>query len=120
LERDTGQGHAARGFRCRKDPQFLAASCSLNKPARIRARLMVMTVCLLVSAALEDRLRTALTEPDATVPHQTGQPVQNPTARWVFHDLVGIQVLRIPGPWDAIVVNLTERHQRLLQLLGKP
>jgi hypothetical protein len=46
--------------------------------------------------------------------------VQNPTARWVFHDFVGMHVLRIPGPWDSIVLNLTEVHQRLLQLLGKP
>jgi hypothetical protein len=28
-------------------------------------------------------------------------------------------VLRIPGQWDPLVVNLTEQHQSLLQLLGK-
>jgi hypothetical protein len=65
-------------------------------------------------------MRTALKAQDATFPHQQGQPVQNPTARWVFHDVVGIHVLRIPGPWDSIVLNLTEGHQRLLQWLGKP
>jgi transposase len=90
------------------------------KPERIMALLMVMTVCLLVYAALEYRIRTALKEQDATFPNQKGQPVQNPTARWVFHDFVGIHVLRIPGQWDSIVLNLTEVHQRLLQLLGKP
>jgi hypothetical protein len=42
--------------------------------------------------------------------------VQNPTARWVFHDVVGIHLLRIPQQWP-IVVNLTEEHQHLLQLL---
>jgi hypothetical protein len=65
-------------------------------------------------------MRTALKEQNATFPHQQGQPVQNPTARWVFHDFVGIHVLRIPGPWDSIVLNRTAVHQRLLQLLGKP
>ena len=120
LESSKGQGHAERGFRCLKDPQFLASSFSLKTPERIMALLMVMTVCLLVYAALEYRLRTALKAQDATFPHQKGQPVQNPTARWVFHDFVGIHVLRIPGQWDSIVLNLTEGHQRLLQLLGKP
>ena len=83
------------------------------------ALLMVMTVCLLVYAALEYRIRQVLQDHDATFPNQQGQPVQNPTARWVFHDFVGIHVLRIPGPWDPLVVNLTEPHQSLLQLLGK-
>lgn len=80
---------------------------------------MVMTVGLLVYAALEYRIRQVLQDHDATVPNQQGKPVQNPTARWVFHYFVGIHVLRIPGPWDPLVVNLTEQHQRLLQLLGK-
>jgi transposase len=120
LESYKGQGHAERGFRFLKDPQFLASSFYLKKPERIMALLMVMTVCLLVYAALEYRIRTALKEQDATFPNQKGQPVQNPTARWVFHYFVGMHVLRIPGQWDSIVLNLTEVHQRLLQLLGKP
>jgi transposase len=48
-----GQKHAARGFRFLKDPRFLAASLYLKTPERIMALLMVMTVCLLVYAALE-------------------------------------------------------------------
>jgi hypothetical protein len=51
LASDTGQGPAARGLRCRTEPQLLAASCSRQKPARLRALLMVMPVCRLVSAA---------------------------------------------------------------------
>jgi transposase len=46
---------------------------------------MVMTVCLLVYAALEYRIRTALKEHAATFPDQKGKRIQNPTARWVFH-----------------------------------
>jgi len=53
LEGDTGQMHAERGFRFLKDPSFLASSLYLKKPARIMALLMVMTVCVLVYAALE-------------------------------------------------------------------
>ena len=84
------------------------------------ALLLVMTVCLLVYAALASRMRPALQAHEATLPEQTGNPVQTPTARWVFHYFGGIHVLRIPGQWDSIVVNLTEEHQSLLRLLGKP
>jgi transposase len=114
-----GQAHVERGFRFLKDPRFMAASLYLKKPERIMALLMVMTVCLLVYAALEYRIRKALQDHGATFPNQKGQPVQNPTARWVFQYFVGIHVLLIPGQWP-VVLNLTEEHQQLLKLLGKP
>ena len=118
LDGYKGQAQAERGFRFLKDPQFLASSLYLKKPERIMALLMVMTVCLLVYAALEYRIRTALKEHGATFPDQKGKRIQNPTARWVFHSFVGIHVLRIPGQ-PYIVLNLTEEHLHLLQLLGK-
>ena len=80
----NGPQHAERGFRFLKDPQFLAASLYLKKPERIMALFMVMTVCLLVYAALEYRIRTALKEQEATLPNQKGQRIPNPTARWVL------------------------------------
>jgi transposase len=112
-----GQAQAERGFRFLKDPQFLASTLYLKKPERIMALLMVMTVCLLVYAALEYRIRTTLKAHEAIFPDQKGKPIQNPTARWVFHYFVGMHVLYVPqqGP---IVLNLTEEHQHLLQLLG--
>jgi transposase len=112
-----GQAQAERGFRFLKDPQFLASSLYLKKPERIMALLMVMTLCLLVYAALEYRIRTALKEHEATFPDQKGKRIQNPTARWVFHYFVGIHVLYLPQQWP-IVLNLTAEHQHLLQLLG--
>ncbi len=114
-----GQGHAERGFRFLKDPQFFASSFYLKKPERIMALLMVMTVCLLVYAALEYRIRQALKVHQTTFPDQKGKPVQNPTARWVFHYFVGIHLLSVSGQWP-LVLNLTEEHCNLLKLLGKP
>jgi transposase len=114
-----GQVQAERGFRFWKDPHVLASSLYLKKPARIMALFMVMTVCLLVYAALESRIRQALQEHEATFPNHKGQRVQPPTARWVFHDFVGIHLRCMPGQWP-LVLNLTEEHQHLLQLLGKP
>ena len=113
-----GQSAAERGFRFLKDPRFLASSLYLKKPERIMALLMVMTVCLLVYAAIEYRIRQALRGQQEPFPDQKGQPVQTPTARWVFHYFVGIHVL-YPPQQGPIVVNLTEEHQHLLQLLGK-
>jgi transposase len=119
LQSYKGQARSERGFRFLKDPQFLASSLYLKKPERIMALLMVMTVCLLVYAALEYRIRKALKDHDATFPNQKGKPLQNPTARWVFHCFVGIHLLLMPGQWP-LVLNLTEEHQKLLRLLGKP
>jgi transposase len=118
LDGYKGQAQAERGFRFLKDPQFLASSLYLKKPERIMALLMVITVCLLVYAALEYRIRTTLKEYAATFPDQKGKRIQNPTARWVFHYFVGIHVLYIPGQ-GLMMLNLTDEHQHLLQLLGK-
>ena len=119
LASDKGQVSAERGFRFLKDPQFFAASLYLKKPERIMALLMVMTVCLLVYAALEYRIRHTLKNHHATFPDQQGKRVQHPTARWVFHYFVGIHLRSVSGQWP-LVLNLTEEHGNLLKLLGKP
>jgi transposase len=119
LDAYKAQTHVERGFRFLKNPEFLASALYLKKPERIMALLMVMTVCLLVYAALEYRIRQALQGHDATFPNQQGKRVQNPTARWVFHYFVGIHLLIAPGQWP-IVLNLTDEHRNLLRLLGKP
>jgi transposase len=102
----------------RDTTQFLASSLYLKKPERVMALLMVMTICLLVYAALEYRIRHALKANEATFPDQKGKRIQHPTARWVFHYFVGIHVLFILGQ-GLMILNLTDEHQRLLQLLGK-
>jgi hypothetical protein len=119
LDGYKGQGHAERGFRFLKDPHVLASSLYLKKPARIMALLMVMTVCLLVYAALEYRIRQALKDHAATFPDQQGKRIHNPTARWVLQYFVGIHWLCQAGQWP-IVLNLTAEHQHLLRLLGQP
>jgi transposase len=112
-----GQSVPERGFRFLKDPQFLASSLYLKKPERIMALLMVMTVCLLVYAALAYRLRQVLREQDATFPDQKGRPTQHPTARGVFHVFVGMHVLL--GATDKpLILNLQEPHLRLLKVMG--
>ena len=77
----------------------------LKKPERMMALLMVLTGWGLVSAAVEDRLRTVLKDNEATLPDQKGNRLQRPTARGVCHSFVGMHVLRLPGP-PYIVLNL--------------
>jgi hypothetical protein len=110
LEEYTGPQHVERSVRFLRDPRLLASSLYLNKPDRIMALLMVMTVCLPGYAALEYRLRTALKTYQATFPNQTGHPIQNPMARWVFQYFVGIHLLCLPGE-GPLVLNLTDEHQ---------
>ena len=120
LEGYKRQGHAERGFRFLKDPRFLASSLYLKKPQRIMALLMVMTVCLLVYAALEYRIRE---RPEGPRPppfltkraprYRIRQRGGSFTILWEFN------VFFIPGQWP-LVLNLTEEHQQLLKLLGKP
>jgi hypothetical protein len=119
LEGYNGQKHAERGVRFLKDPLFLASSRYLKNPQRLMALLMVMTVCLLVDAALEYRIRRALKARQATFPDQTGPPIQNPTARWVFQYFVGSHLRLMPGAWP-LVLNLTATPEYLLRLLGQP
>ena len=112
------QQKVERGFRFLKDPMFMASTLFLKSRKRIMALMMVMTLCLLVYAALEHRIRGTLGMNNETFPDQKGKPVPNPTARWVFHFFSGIHLLTIKGV-QQIVLNLNEHHLRLLKLLGR-
>ena len=112
------QQKVERGFRFLKDPLFMASTLYLKSPKRIMALMMVMALCLLVYAALEYRIRQALTAHDQTFPNQKGEPVRNASARWVFQFFAGIHVLVI-AQLQVLVLNLNEHHRRLLALLGE-
>jgi len=112
------QQKVERGFRFLKDPMFLASSVFLKSPKRIMALTMVMTVCLLVYAALEHRIRKGLDENDESFPNQTGKLIKKPTLRWVFNYFQNIQVLYINQKKTAIL-NLNNEHQKVLKVLGR-
>lgn len=77
---------------------------------------MVITVCLLVYAALEYRIQQALRAHQTTLPDQERQPIHNFMARLVSQSFVGIRLLLMPGPWPC-VLNLTKTNAHLLRLL---
>ena len=111
------QQKVERGFRFLKDPMFMASTLFLKSPERITALMMVMTLCLMVYAALEHRIREALKENNETFPDQKGKLIANPTARWVFQFFSGIHVLIIEN-LNEIVLNINNFHLALLNMLG--
>jgi transposase len=85
------------------------------------ALLMVMTVCLLVYAGLEYRIRQTLAEHEESVPDQKGKPTRRPTAKWVFELFMDVHLLTITTEEKTIstfVLNLREELGRLLELMG--
>lgn len=117
LELYRGQHRVERGFRFLKDPQFLADSLFLKKPERIEALLMIMTLCLLVYAALEYRIRKGLKETGQTFPNQNKRPITNPTTRWIFYCFMGIDLVYISDQPPQIA-QLKPQHLQILHLLG--
>jgi transposase len=109
-----------RGFRFLKDPMFLASTLYLKRVERVMALLMVMTVCLLVYAALEYRIRQTLAEHGESVPDQKGKPTRRATAKWVFELFMDVHLLTIATEKTIrmLVLNLREELKRLLKLMG--
>ena len=118
LREYKGQQKVEGGFRFLKDPMFLASTIFLKKVSRVMALLMIMTVCLLVYAALEYRVRLVLQQQQVTVPDQKGKGTSLPTARWVFELMTDVHLLLIQGQERVVTLNLRYEVRRLLVLLG--
>ncbi len=116
-----GQGVGPeRGFRFLKDLLFFADSLFLKSPQGIIALITVMGLALLGYALAEHQLRQRLQETGETILHQVGKRIRCPTLRRIFQRLAGIDVLVIHGlqSVERRVLNLSERHQHILRLLG--
>ena len=99
----------------------MASTLYLNSPKRIEALMMVMTLSLLIYAALEHRIREALQSEGATFQDQKGRATQRPTVRWVFQYFTGIHLLQINEAeyTQYLVLNLREVQMSLLRCLGE-
>lgn len=117
IDKYKNQQKVERGFRFLKDPLFMASTLFLESPKRIMALTMIMTLCLLLYAALEYKIRQALKKSSQTFPNQKGKMIANPTARWVFQFFTGIHVLLVKES-QAIVLNMNQHHLLIVSLLG--
>ena len=97
---------------------FLANTIFLKKTERIIALMMVMTLCLLVYAAIEHRIRKTLVTNNISVPDQKGKPTQNPTAKWLFQLFLDVHVLTIVAANQRLTLNLSPELITLLFALG--
>ncbi|MEM9885798.1 MAG: IS1634 family transposase [Bacteroidota bacterium] len=111
------QSSTERGFRFLKDPNIVASSLFVQKPQRMMAMVMIMTLCLLVYSALEFKTRFLLKQQDLTFDNQIGKPVQNPSMKWIFESFEGIHVLYQYNQMP-LVLNLEPQHKLILDLLG--
>ena len=110
-----------RGFRFLKDPYFFASSFFLKKPSRIMGLLMIMTLSLLVYSIAQRHLRQQLLEQNETLPNQIKQPVQNPTMRWIFQLLEGIDVIyvRSNGGLHKQLTGISELREKILRFFSE-
>lgn len=118
LESYQGQNRVERGFRFLKDPFFMLNTIFLKKVERVMAVMMVMTLCLVVYAALEYRIRQTLQENQLTIPDQKGRPTAKPTARWVFQLFMDVVLLTISHPHDPPQTQCLNLKPALLPLLS--
>ena len=111
------------GFRFLKNPEFIADTFFLKSPKRIGALMMIMTLCLLVYAVAQHRLRQKLRATNDTLPNQLGKPFQKPTLRWIFQLMEGIAVVRFFDDartrLHTIVTNLDDLRRKIIRLFGK-
>ena len=111
-----------RGFRFLKDPQFFVSSFFLKKPARIMALLMIMTLSLLVYSVAQKHLREQLSEKNETLPNQIDKPIKNPTLRWIFQLMEGVDVIyiRVKNVIQKKIMGMTELRQKIILFLFEP
>lgn len=107
-----------RGFRFLKDPMFYAESLYLNKPERIMALIMVMTLSLLIYSLAEMRVRRALSESNEHIWNQKNKPTQRPTIRWVCMIFEDVLLLYHENGIKIEPMNIREEHERVLECLG--
>ena len=118
-----GQQSVERGFRFLKDPWFMVDSIFLKSPKRIEALMMVMTLCLLVYNIAQYQLRRTLVEKELSMPNQLGKPVQNPTMRWIFQCMEGIDIVIFRDEDERtarkMVTNLSSLRKKIILLFGE-
>ena len=118
VENYKNQSSVERAFRFLKDPNIVASSLFVQKPERMIAIIMIMTLCLLVYSSLEYVTRICLQKENLSFPNQQGKLIQNPTMKWIFEYFEGIHVLYISNN-QRFILNMDDYQKLILKLLGR-
>jgi transposase len=78
-----------------------------------------MTLCLLIYAILERKIRTILTTVALFFKNQLGKDTQKPTANWIFQSFVGIHVLQI-NEKNKLILNIKQARRNFYYNLEIP
>ncbi len=124
LEEYKEQQDVEGGFRFLKDPWFMLDSIFLKLPRRIEALMMVMTLCLLVYNVGQYKLRKRLKEDCITLPNQLGKETSNPTLKWIFQIMEGIDVVyfyneSLTITTREVITNLNKLRKKIVCLFGR-
>lgn len=124
LEEYKEQQNVEGGFRFLKDPWFMLDSVFLKLPRRIEALMMVMTLCLLVYNVGQYKLRKRLKEDGMTLPNQLGKETSNPTLKWIFQIMEGIDVVyfyneSLTITTREVITNLNKLRKKIICLFGR-
>lgn len=124
LEEYKEQLNVEGGFRFLKDPWFMLDSVFLKLPKRIEVLMMVMTLCLLVYNVGQYKLRKNLKENNITLPNQLGKEVYNPTLKWIFQIMEGIDVVylyneSLSGTIREVITNLNKLRKKIVWLFRR-
>jgi transposase len=124
LEEYKEQQSVEGGFRFLKDPWFMVDSIFLKLPKRIEALMMVMTLCLMIYNVGQYKLREQLKAHQTSLPNQLGKEVSNPTLKWIFQMMEGIDMVyfyneSLTHTIREVVTNLNGLRKKIIGLFGK-
>ena len=108
-----------RNWRCCKDPRFFLDAIYLKTPSRIDALLWLMSLALLVYAAMEYKIRKTMSENGMEFPLFENKATQKPTLRRVFQYVgnLRIQVVKLPDG-KVYITNVDDVMSKLLMKIG--
>ena len=81
----------------------------------------MMNLALLIYSIAQRRLRKALKETNDTLPNQINKPIKNPTMRWIFQLMSGINVVYKETGKNITnqIYGLNDLRRKIIKLLGK-
>ena len=120
LKEYKAQSGVERSFKFIKDNSFELDSVFLEKPGRIEALMMIMTLCLMVYGVSQYTLREALLAANETIPDQKRKPTNKPSLKWVYFLFLGAHELtmKIENKIKTVVINVNALFLKILNYFG--
>lgn len=84
--------------------------------------LMIMTLSLLVYSVTQRHLRKQLIEKNDTLPNQINTPTKNPTMRWIFQLMEGVDVIyiRVKNTLQKKIMGMTHLRKKIIRFFYPP